>query len=208
MTLETLLLFAGIVFAIAVIPGPNALLVLFTALTKSRSLAFANILGVSLGFLIHSLISALGLSLLLAQSAWAFNLLKWLGVLYLTWLGVGHLKSAWRRQVISPPEQRVHLSGIRQNFGKGLLTNLLNPKIVLFYLSIFPQFVSPQHVIADSLLLGGTQAIVVAAWFSLVILLASKIRALLVSGKFSALLNYLSGTLFIGFGIKLATVRL
>lgn len=72
MNIDTLIVFAGIVFLIAIVPGPNALLVLFTALTRSRTLAFSNILGVCSGFMVHAFISAQGLSLLLSQSSWAF----------------------------------------------------------------------------------------------------------------------------------------
>ncbi|WP_299794939.1 LysE family translocator [uncultured Shewanella sp.] len=99
MTFETILVFAGIVFVIAMIPGPNALLVLFTVLTRSRLHAFFNVLGVSAGFLVHAIVSAQGLSLILAQSEHAFMLLKWLGVGYLLYLGVSHLRAGRSHRV-------------------------------------------------------------------------------------------------------------
>lgn len=85
---ESIWLFVVIVFFIAIIPGPNALLVLSTALTQRKLFAFVNILGVSLGFLFHAFISANGMSLLLTQTPMAFQGLKWLGVLYsyLAWI--------------------------------------------------------------------------------------------------------------------------
>ncbi|MEH6580084.1 MAG: LysE family translocator [Amphritea sp.] len=226
MNIETIILFAGIVFLIAIIPGPNALLVLFTALTKSRLQAFSNIAGVSMGFIVHAFISAQGLSLLLTQSVWAFILLKWLGVAYLLWLGATNIRAGLKSQTLSfthvekkasseeapqqhasqqkAPVQKVLLS----NFIKGFLTNMLNPKIVLFYLSIFPQFVSQETVVADSMLLGLTQALVVASWFSVVILLAAQFKEFLTNANTARWMNYTAGGIFLGFGAKLATAKL
>ncbi len=231
MTLDTVLIFAGIVFVIAIIPGPNALLVLFTALTKSRIHAFINILGVSAGFLVHAFISAQGLSLILAQSDWAFMVMKWLGVGYLIYLGISHVREGLSlqagsnlhakyqvQQAHSQPYQGSKAgadtklrTGINEGIGyfiKGFLTNMLNPKIVLFYVSIFPQFVSQKQVLIDSMVLGMTQAVVVSAWFLFVILLAEQFKAFLTSASNAKWLNYLSASIFFGFSAKLATTKL
>jgi RhtB (resistance to homoserine/threonine) family protein len=228
MNIDTIILFAGIVFLIAIIPGPNALLVLFTALTKSRLQAFSNIAGVSCGFIVHAFISAQGLSLLLTQSVFAFTLLKWLGVAYLVWLGITNIRAGLKTKMISMPtmhndnqtgqdteqpktdraENPQRGESVVSNFIKGFLTNMLNPKIVLFYLSIFPQFVSPQTVFADSMLLGMTQAIVVSSWFLVVILLAEQFKAVLTNAKIARWMNYAVGSLFLAFGVKLATAKL
>ncbi|ACA86736.1 LysE family translocator [Shewanella woodyi] len=215
MNIDTIILFAGIVFLIAIIPGPNALLVLFTALTKSRMQAFSNIAGVSIGFVVHAFISAQGLSLLLSQSTFAFTLFKWLGVGYLLWLGITNIRAGLKTKMLTLPTMKTEAAGKSQareglmgNFIKGFLTNMLNPKIVLFYLSIFPQFVSPQTVLADSMLLGVTQAIVVSAWFLVVILLAEQFKVFLTNAKTAKWMNYAAGSLFLGFGAKLATAKL
>lgn len=230
MTLNTVLIFAGIVFVIAIIPGPNALLVLFTALTKSRVHAFINILGVSAGFLVHAFISAQGLSLILAQSDWAFMIMKWLGVGYLIYLGISHVRAGQSLQAnlsqqAQYQDQQVHCeqeymqqdqssearTGLNEGGGyfiKGFLTNMLNPKIVLFYVSIFPQFVSHKQVLVDSMVLGMTQALVVSSWFLLVILLAEQFKAFLTNANNAKWLNYLSASTFFGFSAKLATTKL
>ncbi|MGR5157771.1 LysE family translocator [Vibrio owensii] len=208
MNFDTLLAFGGIVFFLAVIPGPNALLILFTALTQSRRFAIANILGVALGFLIHAFVSAKGLSLLLSQSALAFNILKWMGVAYLVWLGINNLKSGLKlADQKLKLDRKIEEQTLKQAFAKGLLTNLLNPKIVLFYLSIFPQFVQPEHILELSMMLGALQASIVASWFLFVIFFATKVKAMLTSSKTSKWLNYVSGGLFIFFGIGLANTR-
>lgn len=208
MNLDTLLAFGGIVFFLAIIPGPNALLILFTALTQSRRFAIANILGVALGFMIHAFVSAKGLSLLLSQSALAFNILKWMGVAYLVWLGINNLKSGLKlADQKLKLDRKVEEQTLKQAFVKGLLTNLLNPKSVLFYLSIFPQFVQPEHILEQSMILGALQAGIVASWYLFVIFFATKLKVLLTSSKTSKWLNYVSGALFISFGVGLANTR-
>ncbi|WP_418114249.1 LysE family translocator [Vibrio scophthalmi] len=209
MTIDTLVAFAGIVFLLAIIPGPNALLILYTSLTQGKRFAIVNILGVSVGFLIHAFISAQGLSLLLSQSAMAFSIFKWLGVAYLFWLGINNVKAALNQSELKiDPKKATLTPSLASSFTKGLLTNLLNPKIVLFYLSIFPQFVSPQHLLEQSMLLGLTQAMVVSSWFLVVILFASKLKAMLTTPKVTKWLNYVSGGLFVSFGVSLASARL
>ncbi|PHR73939.1 MAG: homoserine lactone transporter [Arcobacter sp.] len=206
MSFESLLTFALIVFFIAIIPGPNALLVLFTALSNNKSRAFANVAGVSCGFLIHAFISALGLSLLLSQSLIAFTLLKILGVFYLLYLGFTHFKAAYQLKKIEAPKSEAQ-KGLMNNFAKGLLTNLLNPKIILFYLSIFPQFVSSSNILEDSLLLGAIQAIVVSFWFLIIILLSQYLKDFLSKAKNASFLNYFAGSVFVLFSYKLANSK-
>ncbi|NRB22908.1 LysE family translocator [Shewanella sp.] len=228
MSIDTIILFAGIVFLIAIIPGPNALLILFTALTKSRLQAFSNIAGVSLGFIVHAFISAQGISLLLSQSVWAFMLLKWLGVAYLIWLGISNIRAGIKLSTLKlAAEPKADLAGEKvaksvavntrlskdsramgKDFMKGFLTNMLNPKIVMFYLSIFPQFISQQSVLADSMILGLTQAIVVSSWFLVVIMMAEKFKSLLTNVRNARWMNYVSGSIFLGFGAKLAITKL
>ncbi|MEC7307543.1 LysE family translocator [Vibrio gigantis] len=208
MSWDSIWLFIVIVFFIAIIPGPNALLVLSTALTQRKLFAFVNVLGVSCGFFFHAFISANGISLLLSNTPMAFEGLKWAGVLYLVWLGYNHFRAALRAQegvlsVVSASGSKLY-----NQFFKGLLTNLLNPKIVLFYLSIFPQFVSKDAIVADSLMLGGIQASVVSMWFLVVILMADTFKRLLVQKRTSQMMNIVCGVLFVGFSIQLALFQL
>ncbi|ANP76897.1 LysE family translocator [Vibrio sp. 10N.222.51.C8] len=208
MSWDSIWLFIVIVFFIAIIPGPNALLVLSTALTQRKLFAFVNVLGVSCGFFFHAFISANGISLLLSNTPMAFEGLKWAGVLYLVWLGYNHFRAALRAQegvlsVVSASGSKLY-----KQFFKGLLTNLLNPKIVLFYLSIFPQFVSTDAIVTDSLILGAIQASVVSMWFLVVILMADTFKRLLVQKRTSQMMNIVCGILFVGFSIQLALFQL
>ncbi|MEZ9010233.1 LysE family translocator [Vibrio sp. 10N.286.49.F3] len=208
MSWDSIWLFIVIAFFIAIIPGPNALLVLSTALTQRKLFAFVNVLGVSCGFFFHAFISANGISLLLSNTPMAFEGLKWAGVLYLVWLGYNHFRAALRAQegvlsVVSASGSKLY-----KQFFKGLLTNLLNPKIVLFYLSIFPQFVSTDAIVTDSLILGAIQASVVSMWFLVVILMADTFKRLLVQKRTSQMMNIVCGILFVGFSIQLALFQL
>ncbi|MEZ9155304.1 LysE family translocator [Vibrio sp. F13] len=208
MSWDSIWLFIVIVFFIAIIPGPNALLVLSTALTQRKLFAFVNVLGVSCGFFFHAFISANGISLLLSNTPMAFEGLKWAGVLYLVWLGYNHFRAALRAQegvlaVVSASGSKLY-----HKFFKGLLTNLLNPKIVLFYLYIFPQFVSTDAFVTDSLILGAIQASVVSMWFLVVILMADTFKRLLVQKRTSQMVNIVCGILFVGFSIQLALFQL
>ncbi|SBT12220.1 LysE family translocator [Vibrio celticus] len=208
MSWDSIWLFIVIVFFIAIIPGPNALLVLSTALTQRKLFAFVNVLGVSCGFFFHAFISANGISLLLSNTPMAFEGLKWAGVLYLVWFGYNHFRAALRAQegvlsVVSASGSKLY-----NQFFKGLLTNLLNPKIVLFYLSIFPQFVSTDAIVTDSLMLGAIQASVVSMWFLVVILMADTFKRLLVQKRTSQMMNIVCGILFVGFSIQLALFQL
>ncbi|MCX2758566.1 LysE family translocator [Vibrio sp. Sgm 22] len=208
MSWDSIWLFIVIVFFIAIIPGPNALLVLSTALTQRKLFAFVNVLGVSCGFFFHAFISANGISLLLSNTPMAFEGLKWAGVLYLVWLGYNHFRAALRAQegvlsVVSASGSKLY-----NQFFKGLLTNLLNPKIVLFYLSIFPQFVSTDTIVTDSLILGAIQVSVVSMWFLVVILMADTFKRLLVQKRTSQMMNIVCGILFVGFSVQLALFQL
>ncbi|WP_135456539.1 LysE family translocator [Vibrio echinoideorum] len=208
MSWDSIWLFIVIVFFIAIILGPNALLVLSTALTQRKLFAFVNVLGVCCGFFFHAFISANGMSLLLSKTPMAFEALKWAGVLYLVWLGYNHFRAALRAQdgvlsVVSASGSKLY-----NQFFKGLLTNLLNPKIVLFYLSIFPQFVSMDKIVSDSLVLGGIQAAVVSTWFLVVILMADTFKRLLTQKRTSQWMNVVCGALFVGFSIQLALFSL
>ncbi|MEZ9134269.1 LysE family translocator, partial [Vibrio breoganii] len=123
-------------------------------------------------------------------------------VLYLVWLGYNHFRAALRAQegvlaIVSASSSKLY-----NQFFKGLLTNLLNPKIVLFYLSIFPQFVSKDHIVSDSLMLGAIQATVVATWFLVVILMADTFKRLLTKKRTSQWMNIVCGLLFVGFSIQ------
>jgi threonine/homoserine/homoserine lactone efflux protein len=177
--LQDWLLFAGAALLMALTPGPNMVYLISRSVCQGRRAGVISLAGVVAGFLVHMLAAAVGLTALFLAVPMAYELLKWAGAAYLLWLAWQAVKPGAR----SPFEARaLPPDPPRKLFAMGFLTNLLNPKIAVFYLSIFPQFVSPEHgsVFVQSLLLGGTQIVLsfsvnlavacsaagLAAWFA------------------------------------------
>lgn len=138
----------------ALTPGPDMALFLGKTISQSRRAGLAAFAGASSGLLVHTIFAAIGLSALLAASAFAFTVLKIVGIVYLLWLAVGAIRHgssfALTNEKSAEPLHRIFL--------KGLAINLLNPKIVLFFVTFLPQFVSPHdpHAQGKLLFLGAT----------------------------------------------------
>jgi threonine/homoserine/homoserine lactone efflux protein len=135
---EQCLGFLAVAVAVTASPGPDNLMVLSVGMSRGRKQGMAFGLGCALGCLSHTLLAALGVGALIAASPLAFTLLKAAGGLYLIWLGFGALRSRGGARVGNaalPDESLPRL------FGKGLLANAINPKVILFFLSFLPQFV-------------------------------------------------------------------
>jgi threonine/homoserine/homoserine lactone efflux protein len=134
----TLLLFALASTTLIAIPGPNALYIAARSLSHGRAAGVASALGVEAGTLVHVAAAAAGLSALIASSDLAFNAIRYLGVAYLLFLGIRALRGAGDGEV--PQAGR---SSLRRAFAEGLLVNVLNPKVALFFLAFLPQFTDP-----------------------------------------------------------------
>lgn len=177
--LEDLLLFSGAALLMALTPGPNMIYLISRSISQGRKAGVISLLGVVAGFLVHMFAAAVGLTALFLAVPLAYEVLKWAGALYLLWLAWQAVRPGAR----SPFEARdLPDDSTRKLFFMGFLTNLLNPKIAVFYLAIFPQFVSPQHgsVFLQSIQLGLMQIFVsfsvnllialcaagIASWFS------------------------------------------
>ncbi|MCZ8293781.1 MAG: LysE family translocator [Hylemonella sp.] len=151
-----LLMFAGAALLMVLTPGPNMVYLISRSICQGRKAGVISLFGVVAGFLIHMLAAAAGLTALFMAVPLAYELLKWFGgayLLYLAWQAVrpGARSPFEARQLPEDPPRKLFLMGF--------LTNLLNPKIAVFYLSIFPQFVSAEHgsVFTQSIVLGLTQ---------------------------------------------------
>lgn len=154
--LTDLLLFAGAALLIVLTPGPNMIYLISRSICQGRAAGVISLAGVVAGFFVHMFAAAVGLSALFLAIPLAYEILKWLGALYLLWLAWEAVKPGAR----SPFEPRaLPADPPRRLFMMGFLTNLLNPKVAVFYLSIFPQFIVTERgsVFLQSLLLGATQ---------------------------------------------------
>jgi threonine/homoserine/homoserine lactone efflux protein len=172
--LDTWLLFCVACAALAATPGPNMLFLVSRTLAQGRGAGFVSLAGTSTGFALHALAAAFGLSALLAAVPLAFDVVKWAGALYLAWLAV----VTWRSS--SEPETSVTAphATTRAMYRQGLLTAVLNPKVAVFQLALFPQFVDPARgsVLAQSLVLALTQLVIVVAGDSVCVFAATGAR--------------------------------
>lgn len=177
--LSDLLIFAGAALLMVLTPGPNMIYLISRSICQGRGAGVISLFGVIAGFLVHMFAAAVGLSAIFLAIPLAYELLKWLGALYLLWLAWEAVKPGAR----SPFEpQALPADPPRKLFLMGFLTNVLNPKVAVFYLSILPQFIATDRgsVFVQSLMLGVAQISIsftvnllialsaagIAAWFA------------------------------------------
>ena len=186
-------------------PGIDTVFVLNKSISQGRKSGIYAMLGVNEGVLAHTLFAALGLSVLIAKSALAFMLIKYLGEVYLVYLGVMKLRNNGNLMSVStgnPTEAKQ-----KNDFWSGFLTNTLNPKVALFFLAFFPQFVKPDQFEnpIPFMVLGITYALIGTCWYLLVAVTASTFSQKIINRPTSGLwINRVSGCAFIGMGIKIA----
>lgn len=199
------LAFAAVALVLTVTPGADTMLVVRSVLARGRRAGLLTTSGINLGLFVHACVSGIGLSIILVQSATAFQAVKLVGAAYLVWLGFDSLRSAWRsRGQESGPEMpagRIR----RRAFLEGLMTNVLNPKVAVFYLAFLPQFIEPgDPVLAKSLLLAGIHAGMGIVWLGLVTLLIGHLRAVIVGGTLQRRLEAVGGAILVALGLRLA----
>ena len=201
--------FALVAALLTMSPGPNGVLIAKTVPSSGRQAGFLNIAGFIAAFHLHGALSIFGISLILVKSAEAFFIVKTLGAAYLFWIGVKALHDAWRGGVVSPREANPRRISRRVGaFAEGFLTNALNPKVSMFYLAAFPQFIpTGGGAISSAFLLVVIHSVIVTVWFSVMILLFSRLTAAARSGAFQRWLKAVTGVVFIGFGAKLMALR-
>ncbi len=191
---------------LALMPGPDTLYALGRTLAGGRRAGLWSVAGIGTGCMVHIALSALGLSALLANSPVAFQAVKWLGAAYLAWLGVELLRHAAAPASEVPSEGPV--DG-RRIFRQGFITNVLNPKVGLFFISFLPQFVSHQASGPwPFAFLGVTFVGIGLVWITVVVLAADQFTVRLRrSQAVGAWLKRATGALFVGLAAKLALER-
>jgi threonine/homoserine/homoserine lactone efflux protein len=168
---STLLLFAASAAALVLVPGPNLVYIITRSIEAGRRTGLASMLGVEAGTLVHVTAAAVGLSALLSSSAVAFEAVRWAGVAYLVYLGVRALRSGGSAQPAAP-------AGLRRSFAEGMLVNLLNPKVSIFFLAFLPQFVDPgQGGAGSQVVVLGVVFLVIASLLDVLYVLAAGLLA-------------------------------
>ena len=159
-SLHDWLLFCAAALFLVLTPGPNMLYVVSRSLCQGRMAGVISLFGVVAGFVVHMLAAAVGLSAVFNTVPLAFTILKWAGALYLAWLAWQAVKPGARAALFEVRAPQVlPADPPRKLFLMGFLTNLFNPKVAMFFVAFFPQFIKPEHgsVFAQSIVLGVTQ---------------------------------------------------
>lgn len=211
--------FALVAGLLTIIPGLDTALVLRSAILQGPRHAFATALGIGSGALVWGAAAAVGVSALLTTSTIAYTGLRVVGAAYMVWLGARLIWSGVLRpsptQTAEPLEagtetggEVVRADGLWQAWRRGMLTNLLNPKIGAFYVAVLPQFI-PEHAsaLAMGILLALVHDLEGMLWFSLLILGAARMGELLRRRAAQRVVDGGTGSVLIGFGLKLGLIR-
>ena len=202
-----LLTFIAVAAALTISPGADTMLVIRNVVAGNRRDGIMTAVGICSGLFVHATLSALGLSVILAHSVLAFQVLKVAGAAYLVWLGLQSLARAFRRgrEGVAAAGKTQRDESMGHSFVEGLLTNVLNPKVAVFYLAFLPQFINVgDPVFAKSLLLAGIHATMGLVWLIALAAVLDRARSIVARPHIRRRLEAVSGTVLIGLGVRLA----
>lgn len=187
-------------------PGADTIYILGKGISKGKKAAIISALGISVGCMVHTILAAFGLSVILSKSIIAFNIVKAVGAFYLIYLGIKSMKT---KDFSLKEEDKENISS-GKIFREGILTNVLNPKVALFFLSFMPQFISPNNSFGaiPFIVLGSTFVFTGTIW-CLILAISSSLMTKKLKEKpsFSKILNRVTGIIFVGLGLKLLTSK-
>ncbi len=198
MSTTALLSFTFVALLTVITPGLETLLVLRTALLVGRRAAMGVVVGSTLGCLVWATAGLIGLTALLTASELAYDIVRWLGAAYLIYLGA---KALWHSRRPVELDEPAPVPSVRAAVRVGLLTNLLNPKPGVFYISLLPQFL-PASAPSWGVLLVAIHLGIGLVWFPILITLAGRARAFLLRQRL--LLDRLTASVLVALGLKLA----
>lgn len=199
----------GLMVLLTLAPGPDTALVTTAALARGRGAALRTSLGICCGVVAWGVLAGLGVAAVLAASAEAFTVVRLIGAAYLVVLGVRALIDAWRGAgelgAADGDERRAARNATLQPFRQGLLTNLLNPKVGIFYTTLVPQLVDPGDPIAlVSIAMGLAHATIGLAWLTALAMLVDRAGDVLRRPRVRRLLAGATGAVLIAFGVRVA----
>lgn len=204
--IENYFLFIIMSICLIILPGPDTAMATKNTLVAGKVGGVKTVFGTCVALLIHTLAAVIGLSAIIVKSALLFSIFKYVGALYLIYIGIKALlavrnKEGFDTNDISLNNEDKHTSCFRQGF----LTNLLNPKVAVFFLTFLPQFLNPNHnTFIQLLVMGLTYLVLTVIWFAFYIFLIDKISAFMKKPRTQRYIQGLTGIVLIGFGIKLA----
>ena len=201
--LDAIVAFAIASLALLIIPGPAVLYVINRSISDGRSTALAAVAGLEIGNFMHVVAATLGLSAVIAASATAFAVVKWIGAGYLIYTGIRTLS---RKPAAFNQEQRTLTR--RKSFTQGIVVNTFNPKVALFFLSFLPQFIDTEKgtTALQSLVLGSIFVLLGMCSDGLYAILASALRGPLLRGRSLPFVQrYVAGSVFVLLGVIAAS---
>ncbi len=199
------LLFLSAAFAINISPGPDIVYIVSKTITQGRKIGFASSLGVSAGALFHVFAAALGLSAILATSAIAFSIVKYAGAAYLLYLGIKSFFS--NGTTFEKAEKSGSISTPWQAFRQGVMIDILNPKVAIFFMAFLPQFIRPGHGSTPLQIIGLGALVVLMAIpieFTIVLTASKTTTFFRQNRRFSVWLDRVLGTVLVGLAVRLA----
>lgn len=201
----SLLAFAAIALAMVLTPGPNMLYLISRSICQGRTAGMISLGGVALGFIFYMLCAAFGITALVLAVPYAYDVIRFTGALYLLWLAWQAVRPGGR----SPFQVKdLPADSPRKLFAMGFLTNLLNPKIAVMYLSLLPQFIHPANgsVLGQALVLGAVQIAISIIVNSLIVVSAASIAVFLTQRPaFAVAQRWIMGTVLATLAVRMAT---
>lgn len=200
-------LFCLSAIVLSVTPGPDTFYILGRAMSQGTKSANASVLGISTGVLVHTIAAAIGLSTILATSAQVFGIIKLIGAAYLIYLGVTLILAS--RDTDAMGKTHLPVLSFWRIYRQGVITNVLNPKVALFFLSFLPQFIDPSRGSVNTFIfLGLVYVFICTAWYFILAGFSSAIATVFKKKPQSIrTMNKISGGIFIVLGINLAFLK-
>ena len=203
--LTSLITFATIALGMVLTPGPNMVYLISRSICQGRTAGLISLGGVALGFVFYMLCAAFGITALVMAVPYAYDAIRFAGALYLLWLAWQAIRPGGR----SPFEvKNLPIDGPRKLFTMGFVTNLLNPKIAVMYLSLLPQFITPANgsILGQALILGTTQIVISILVNAMIAISAASIAVFLTQRPTFALVQrWVMGTVLGGLAVQMAT---
>jgi RhtB (resistance to homoserine/threonine) family protein len=198
----------GVLALLTISPGADMALVAKVTIERGRRAALIASIGICSGLFVHATASALGLSIVLATSAEAFTVVKVAGAAYLAYLGVRSVLASFGATLAHPLPAKAQPDRAGASFLQGLLSNILNPKVAVFYLTFLPQFIDPAgNVLAQSLLFAVAHSVMGIAWLSAYAYVLARLSRFFARTGVRRWLERVTGAVLIGLGVRLAFER-
>jgi RhtB (resistance to homoserine/threonine) family protein len=206
--ITTLTTYLIAITVLTITPGVDTMLVIRNTARGGWRDGAVSSLGICSALFLHATISAVGISLILLQAAWAFSLLKMAGAGYLIWLGLSSWRKVVRQETFEIKNGKVSAGAflVWRSLREGFLSNILNPKTAVFYMAFLPQFINPEKsALLQSLFLAGLHFVIAMIWQCFLALMVKQLKAWLQRPRVNRVFDGITGAVMIALGLRVAT---